>query len=82
MARGAARRRRRDVQPLHQGLQVKGAEWLELSRGIGRERVLEDGSIAAQITDELPQRAFYRQWRNQMIGATGGIAHLRTAARA
>src|SRR5258708_8767149 len=40
------------------GLRVKGAEWLELSRGIERERVGDDGITVAHITDELPQRAF------------------------
>jgi hypothetical protein len=48
------------------GLRVKGAEWLELSRGIEREHAGEDGSIAAHISDEGPQRAFYRQWRTLM----------------
>jgi phenylpropionate dioxygenase-like ring-hydroxylating dioxygenase large terminal subunit len=48
------------------GLRVKGAEWLELSRGIERERTADDGSIAAHITDEVPQRAFYRRWRHLM----------------
>src|SRR5579875_430545 len=48
------------------GLRVKGAEWLELSRGIEREHTADDGSIAAHISDELPQRAFYRQWRRMM----------------
>jgi phenylpropionate dioxygenase-like ring-hydroxylating dioxygenase large terminal subunit len=48
------------------GLRVKGAEWLELSRGIEREQRADDGSITAHITDEVPQRAFYRQWRRLM----------------
>jgi phenylpropionate dioxygenase-like ring-hydroxylating dioxygenase large terminal subunit len=62
------------------GLRVKGAEWLELSRGIEREHTGEDGSIAAHITDEVPQRAFYRQWRNLMCGAAGKIAEFRPRA--
>jgi nitrite reductase/ring-hydroxylating ferredoxin subunit len=51
------------------GLRVKGAEWLELSRGLERERVGADGVIAGHITDETPQRAFYRKWKAMMFGA-------------
>ena len=51
------------------GLAVKGAEWLELSRGLNRETVSPDGVIAAHLTDEVPQRAFYRRWREVMCGA-------------
>jgi hypothetical protein len=50
------------------GLAVKGAEWLELSRGLERETVGEDGVIAAHLTDEVPQRAFYKRWREIMCG--------------
>ncbi len=46
-----------------EGLRVKGAEWLELSRGLEREKISDDGVIAAHLTDETPQRAFYRRWR-------------------
>lgn len=51
------------------GLAVKGAEWLELSRGLERETVSPDGVIAAHLTDEVPQRAFYKRWREMMCGA-------------
>jgi phenylpropionate dioxygenase-like ring-hydroxylating dioxygenase large terminal subunit len=51
------------------GLAVKGAEWLELSRGLNRETVSPDGVIAAHLTDEVPQRAFYRRWREVMCDA-------------
>jgi hypothetical protein len=50
------------------GLRVKGAEWLELSRGMDRERVSVDGVTSAHITDEVPQRAFYRRWKALMCG--------------
>ncbi len=50
------------------GLAVKGAEWLELSRGIDRETVSPDGVVAAHLTDEVPQRAFYKRWREVMCG--------------
>src|SRR5579862_2020742 len=51
------------------GLRVKGAEWLELSRGIEREHVDADGGRIGHITDETPQRAFYRKWKAMMVGA-------------
>ncbi|HUA36249.1 MAG TPA: aromatic ring-hydroxylating dioxygenase subunit alpha [Candidatus Binataceae bacterium] len=66
------------------GLRVKGAEWLELSRGIDREREEENGVIVGQITDETPQRAFYRRWRALMIRASQApqrIAALRAAPK-
>ncbi len=50
------------------GLRVKGAEWLELSRGIERERAADDGIMVGHITDETPQRAFYRRWKALMCG--------------
>jgi len=49
------------------GLRVKGAEWLELSRGIDREYEENNGVIVGHITDETPQRAFYRRWRALML---------------
>jgi benzoate/toluate 1,2-dioxygenase subunit alpha len=52
-----------------EGLRVKGAEWLELSRGIEREKAGEDGITIGHITDEVPQRAFYRRWKALMCGA-------------
>jgi len=52
-----------------EGLHVKGAEWLELSRGLEREHADSDGITAAHITDEVPQRAFYRRWKSVMCGA-------------
>ena len=51
-----------------EGLRVKGAEWLELSRGLERERIGADGLTVGHITDEVPQRAFYRRWKALMCG--------------
>ena len=51
------------------GLRVKGAEWLELSRGIEREHVDGDGVTIGHITDEVPQRAFYRRWKAAMCAS-------------
>jgi len=55
------------------GLRVKGAEWLELSRGLEREHVDADGITSAHITDEVPQRAFYRRWKNMMCGVAAAV---------
>jgi nitrite reductase/ring-hydroxylating ferredoxin subunit len=52
------------------GLRVKGAEWLELSRGLEREKVGVDGVTSGHITDEVPQRAFYKRWKAAMCGVT------------
>jgi len=47
-------------------LKVEGVEWFDLSRGLHRERV-ENGERVGHITDEIPQRAFYRQWKQLML---------------
>jgi hypothetical protein len=63
------------------GLRVKGAEWLELSRGVERERVVEDGVVVGHITDETPQRAFYRRWKTLMCGVAEAESRQTTALR-
>jgi hypothetical protein len=67
-----------------EGLRVKGAEWLELSRGIDREYEDGNGIIVGHITDETPQRAFYRRWRALMLSAQPQqqVAKLRIAPTA
>ena len=40
--------------------------WMLLSRGLGREQVLEDGTIVGNITDEVTQRGQMRAWRAAM----------------
>jgi benzoate/toluate 1,2-dioxygenase subunit alpha len=64
-----------------EGLRVKGVEWLELSRGLERERVTDEGIRIGHITDETPQRAFYRKWRDLMCGiaAAGNVRRLPAA---
>ena len=42
--------------------------WLEFTRGIHRESVNEFGETVGHSTDEIPQRAFYREWRRVMAG--------------
>jgi hypothetical protein len=48
------------------GLQVQVNPWIELSRGMHREYVDEDGSIVGKITDEVPQRAQMKRWAELM----------------
>lgn len=40
-------------------------DWVDISRGIDRETV-DDGLTTGNITDEVGQRAFYREWRRLM----------------
>jgi len=51
-----------------EGMKVPGMEWVDLSRGRFREREEADGRRVGHVTDEVPQRAFYRQWRRSMVG--------------
>ncbi len=49
------------------GLQATEEDWIIMSRGAGREQQGENGILIGHSADELPQRAFYRQWL-RMIG--------------
>jgi phenylpropionate dioxygenase-like ring-hydroxylating dioxygenase large terminal subunit len=53
-----------------EGLQVEAAEWVLFSRGLEREVATEDGEVVGDVTDEVPQRGIYREWRRLM--AHGG----------
>jgi phenylpropionate dioxygenase-like ring-hydroxylating dioxygenase large terminal subunit len=46
------------------GLKAQLDPWLLLSRGLGQEWRDTDGTLVGQMTDELPQRAFWRQWKS------------------
>jgi len=48
-----------------EGLRAGGLDWVDLSRGLGRERV-EGTTLVGQVTDEVPQRGFYRMWKRLM----------------
>lgn len=50
------------------GLRATEHEWLYLSRGLHREEPAGDGRVFGKADDELPQRAFYRQWFRSMTG--------------
>jgi phenylpropionate dioxygenase-like ring-hydroxylating dioxygenase large terminal subunit len=47
---------------LQRGMMARIDPWIDVSRGLERERVDEDGSIVGCITDEVPQRAQLRRW--------------------
>ena len=45
------------------GMQVTSAEWVLFQRGLRREQVTPDGEVFGDITDEVPQRGIYREWK-------------------
>ncbi|GAA4738297.1 aromatic ring-hydroxylating dioxygenase subunit alpha [Nocardioides endophyticus] len=44
------------------GMRASEQDWLVMSRGLHREQAEPDGRIVGRADDEVPQRAFYRQW--------------------
>ncbi len=42
--------------------------WMDLSRGLGRERLHADGTRIAHYSDETPQRGFWRHYRQIFEG--------------
>ena len=48
------------------GLLADADPWVQLGRGIQREEVDEDGSVAACISDEITQRAQMQEWKKLM----------------
>lgn len=48
------------------GLQAEEVEWLLLSRGMQRETMDNSGVRTGDPTDETPQRAFHRAWKQMM----------------
>lgn len=55
-----------------EGLRVTAADWVLFSRGLHRERISPEGEIIGDVTDEVPQRGMYREWKRLMAGAQGG----------
>jgi benzoate/toluate 1,2-dioxygenase alpha subunit len=55
-----------------QGLQVTSAEWVLFSRGLHRERITPEGEVVGDVTDEVPQRGIYREWKRLMAQGGGG----------
>jgi len=50
------------------GVQSLNPEWLQLRRGLARERLDERGFTIADATDELPERAMWRHYKHLMEG--------------
>jgi phenylpropionate dioxygenase-like ring-hydroxylating dioxygenase large terminal subunit len=48
------------------GMQAVEEDWLIMSRGMHREQPGENGTLIGHAADEVPQRAFYRRWRELM----------------
>ncbi len=53
---------------VQEGLAVEQVEWLTFERGRRRETREPDGSRVGHMTDEGPQRSFYRRWLAEMAG--------------
>jgi phenylpropionate dioxygenase-like ring-hydroxylating dioxygenase large terminal subunit len=53
------------------GLAAVEEDWLVMSRGAHREEPGENGTLIGKASDEVPQRAFYRQWRRLMTEVEG-----------
>jgi benzoate/toluate 1,2-dioxygenase subunit alpha len=49
------------------GVAAGGARWLDMSRGIERERVGTGGEVVGHSTDEVPQRSMYRRWHELIM---------------
>jgi phenylpropionate dioxygenase-like ring-hydroxylating dioxygenase large terminal subunit len=47
------------------GIAAEGMEWMDFSRGKGRERPAGD-RVLGHVTDETHQRGIYREWRRLM----------------
>jgi len=62
------------------GLSAQVDPWLLLSRGRQRERRDDDGTLIAQMTDEVTQRGIWRQWKKVMM--QGGEGAVRRQMRA
>jgi len=48
------------------GLAADEHDWLIMARGMDNEQPGENGILIGHAADELPQRAFYRQWKALM----------------
>jgi len=48
------------------GLRAHGNDWLDLSRGMDRETVDEDGHPVSELSDETPNRAFWSHYKSVM----------------
>jgi phenylpropionate dioxygenase-like ring-hydroxylating dioxygenase large terminal subunit len=53
----------------HRGVHVRSPEWLQLKRGLHRERVDQNGHLIGDATDEVPQRAMWAHYKTLMEDA-------------
>ena len=51
------------------GLHARAAPWLELDRGLNRERVDSEGRTVSHVTDETTNRALWKHYRTVMTEA-------------
>jgi nitrite reductase/ring-hydroxylating ferredoxin subunit len=51
---------------VQEGLKVESVEWLALLRGLRRTQLGPAGELIGHVSDEHPQRAFYRRWAEEM----------------
>jgi phenylpropionate dioxygenase-like ring-hydroxylating dioxygenase large terminal subunit len=49
------------------GLSAQVDPWLLLARGLHREQSEPGGTTIAHVSDELPQRAIWRRWKQEMV---------------
>ena len=54
---------------VQRGMMAEVNPWIEISRGMNREKVDSDGSIFGRISDEVPQRGQMKYWRQLMTQA-------------
>ncbi|UUZ71187.1 hypothetical protein LP415_18890 [Polaromonas sp. P1(28)-8] len=47
---------------VQRGLNAQVEPWVEISRGMKREKKLDNGTIEGLITDEVPQRGQFHEW--------------------
>jgi len=40
--------------------------WMDLSRGLERQRVDEQGELVGHVSDEVPSRGFWRHWKEML----------------
>ena len=63
------------------GLSAQVDPWLLLARGLHQESPDGDGVMAGQMTDELTQRAIWRQWKKMMSQREGALGRQRVSER-
>ena len=51
---------------------MTSAEWLLFERGLHREEHAPAGEIVGDVTDEVPQRGIFREWKRLMTAAADG----------